>query len=188
MREKFLKEGPRITKLRWAVPRWSYAPRLWRELRRILNLPSLARVIFASAVVCAVIVLICKIAFPKLALQNLWPMLFALPGILLAVILQMAILTLIPPFVTIRKDGVQYVHGEDGFEIKRQSVVWIQLTVFSDSMKRIKIAHRTRGKLRMLRIGVGSRIDLEELVELFPIEPQILDARGKWSSKKPVRT
>ena len=73
---------------------------------------------FASTIVCLTIVLALKIALPNLVLQNLWPMLFALPGILVVVVAQLAILTLIPPFVTIRNDRVQYIHGQNGFEIK----------------------------------------------------------------------
>ncbi len=95
------------------------------------------RVVFASTIVCVAIVLALKFALPNLVLQNLWPMLFALRGILLAVVAQTAILTLIPPFVTIRNDRVQYVHGQNGFEIKTKSIAWIQVTVFSKSVKRI---------------------------------------------------
>jgi len=180
--------GTKNRKVRWAVPRWAYAPRLWRDLKRILNLRSLARVIFASAIVCVAIVLVCKIALPNLAVQNLWPMLFALPGILLAVVAQIAILTLISPFVTIRSDRLQYVHGQNGFEIKSKSIAWIQVSIFSDSIKRIKIAYTQQGKLRILKIGIASHISLEELFGLFPLEPKVLDARGRWSAKKKAMT
>ena len=115
-------------------------------------------------------------------------MLFALPGILLAVVAQIAILTLISPFVTIRSDRLQYVHGQNGFEIKSKSIAWIQVSIFSDSIKRIKIAYTQQGKLRILKIGIASHISLEELLGLFPLEPKVLDARGRWSAKKKAMT
>ncbi len=161
---------------------------MWRDLRQILNVHSLVRVVFASTIVCVAIVLALKFALPNLVLQNLWPMLFVLPGILLAVVAQTAILTLIPPFVTIRNDRVQYVHGQNGFEIKSKSIAWIQVTVFSKSVKRIKIAYTPKRKLRILRVGIASRIDLEKLMESFPLEPKVLEVREKWSAKIKTRT
>ena len=157
---------------------------MWKDIKRVLNSRSLFRIIVASTIACAVIVIGFKIAVPNFALQNLWPMLFALPGILLAVVAQMAILTLIPPFVTIRSDRIQYVHGQNGFEIKPKSIAWIQVSVFSDSIKRMKIAYTPRGKLRILRVGIASHVNLQELIDLLPLEPKILDARGRWSAKK----
>ena len=149
---------------------------------------SLVRIVFASTIVCLTIVLALKIALPNLVLQNLWPMLFALPGILVVVVAQLAILTLIPPFVTIRNDRVQYIHGQNGFEIKSKSIAWIQVTVFSESVKRIKIAYTPKCKLRILRVGIASGIDLDKLMESFPLEPKVLDARGKWSALMKTRT
>lgn len=95
---------------------------------------------------------------------------------------------MIPPFVTIRSDRVQYVHGQNGFEIKSQSIAWIQVTVFSESVKRIKIAYTLKRKMHILRVGIASRIDVEKLTESFPLEPKVLDARGKWSTKMKTRT
>ena len=161
---------------------------MWKDIKRELNSRSLFRIIVASTIACAVIVIGFKIAVPNFALQNLWPMLFALPGILLAVVAQMAILTLIPPFVTIRSDRIQYVHGQNGFEIKPKSIAWIQVSVFSDSIKRMKIAYSPRRKLRILRVGIASHVNLQALIDLLPLEPKILDARGRWSAKKQPMT
>ena len=56
---------------------------------------------------CIALVGALKIAIPNLAIGNLWPIVIALPGILLAVLAQLTLLSLIPPFVTIRKDKIQ---------------------------------------------------------------------------------
>ena len=75
------------------------------------------RICIGSFLSCFALVGALKIAIPNPALGNLWLIVFALPGILLAVIAQLTLLTIIPPFVTIRKDKIQYVHGQNGFQI-----------------------------------------------------------------------
>lgn len=140
-------------KLRWAVPRWSYVPRLWRELNCIVNLESLIRICIVSILGCFALVGALKIAIPNLAIGNLWPIVFALPGILLAIIAEMTLLTLIPSFVTIQKDKIQYVHGQNGFQINANQIEAIQLTFFSDKRIRLKIRYSHNRKSRILRPG-----------------------------------
>ena len=164
-------------KLRWAVPRWSYVPRLWRELNCIVNLKSLIRICIVSILGCIALVGALKIAIPNLAIGNLWPIVFALPGILLAVLAQLTSLTLIPPFVTIRKDKIQYVHGQNGFQINANQIEAIQLTVFSDTRIRLKIRYSHNHKSRILRFGVSPRIVLDSLSNYLPSLPKIVDAR-----------
>jgi hypothetical protein len=120
-----------------------------------------------------------KMLIPNLALGNLWLMVFALPGILLALVAQLAIHTAIPPFVTVRKDRVQYSHGQSNFILKVDQIESIHLTVFGDSKIRLKIRY-TRSRLsRILRIGVSPKIDLTRLAETLPIAPIINDARNR---------
>ncbi len=166
-------------KLRWAVPRWSYVPRLWRELNCIVNLNSLIRICIVSILGCIALVGALKIAIPNLAIGNLWPIVFALPGILLAVLAQLTLLTLIPPFVTIRKDKIQYVHGQNGFQINANQIEAIQLTVFSDTRIRLKIRYSHNRKPRILRFGVSPRIVLDSLSNYLPSLPKIVDARSR---------
>jgi len=166
-------------KLRWAVPRWSYVPRLWRELNCIVNLKSLIRICIGSVLGCFALVGALKIAIPNLALGNLWPIVFALPGILLAVIAQLTLLTIIPPFVTIRRDKIQYVHGQNGFQINANQIQAIQLTVVSDTRIRLKIRYVHNRKSRILRFGVSPRIVLGSLSNCLPLLPKIVDARSR---------
>ena len=167
------------SKLRWAVPRWSYVPRLWRELNRIVNLQSMIRICSVSILGCLALVGALKIAIPNLALGNLWPIVFALPGIVLAVIAEFTLLTLIPPFVTIRKDKIQYVHGQNGFQINANQIKAIQLTVFSDTRIRLKIRYAHHRKSRILRFGVSPQIVLGSLSNSLPLLPKIVDARNR---------
>lgn len=164
-------------KLRWAIPRWSYVPRLWQELYCIVNFRSLIRICTVSIVSCAALVGALKMAIPNLAVGNLWLIVFALPVILLAIIAQMTLLTLIPPFVTIRKDKIQYVHGQNGFQINANQIEAIQLTFFSDKRIRLKIRYSHNRKSRILRLGVSPRIVLGSLSNCLPFLPKIVDAR-----------
>ena len=166
-------------KLTWAVPRWSYVARLWRELNCIVNLKSLIRICIVSILGCIALVGAVKIAIPNLAIGNLWPIVFALPAILLAVLAQLTLLTLIPPFVTIRKDKIQYAHGQNVIQINANQIEAIQLTVFSDTRIRLKIRYSNKRKLRILRFGVSPGIVLDSLSNHLPSSPKIVDARSR---------
>ena len=166
-------------KLTWAVPRWSYVARLWRELNCIVNLKSLIRICIVSILGCIALVGAVKIAIPNLAIGNLWPIVFALPAILLAVLAQLTLLTLIPPFVTSRKDQIQYAHGQNVFQINANQIEAIQLTVFSDTRIRLKIRYSNKRKLRILRFGVSPGIVLDSLSNHLPSSPKIVDARSR---------
>jgi predicted membrane channel-forming protein YqfA (hemolysin III family) len=165
--------------LTWAVPRWSYVPRLWRGLYVIVNSRSLVRIAGASIVGCVAFVGAFKILIPNLAVGNLWLMVFALPGILLALVAQMAIHTAIPPFVSVRKDRVLYSHGQSNFALKADQIESIHLTVFGNSKIRLKIRYTRSRRTRLLRIGVSPKIDLMLLAETLPIAPIVNDARSR---------
>ena len=80
-----------------------------------------------------------KWAFPQLVLPNLWPLVFALPAIVLMLVAQLGILTLIPPSVTIRADKILVQHGQSATKIDPETVSATYLTFHPDNRIRLRI-------------------------------------------------
>ncbi len=79
----------------------------------------------------------------------------------------------------IRKDKIQYVHGQNAFQINANQINAIQLTVFSDTRIRLKILYAHHRKSRVLRFGVRPQIVLSSLSDSLPLLPKIVDARNR---------
>lgn len=167
------------TKLTWFVPRWAYTRRLWMQLYRVLNPASLIRIALGTAFVSVVMVAGLKWAFPQLALPQLWPMLFALPAILLMVVIQFAILTLIPPTVTIRADKILVQHGQSATVIDALRVTATYLTFHADDRIRLRICYSKTTESKSRVVGVPPTVDFNRLTALLPIAPVVRDARHR---------
>ncbi|WP_153559213.1 hypothetical protein [Roseimaritima sediminicola] len=167
-------------RLKWHEPRWFYVPRLWRQLRQILNLRSLVVIVLASAFVGAAIIALCKIAIPQFAIPNrLWWMLLSLPGVILYLCFYFALLSAFPPTITVRGRTLQRTHSSAGPKIKPEHVRISWLTVHSRGRVRLKLRY-CLGKLeRTCVFGVSSSVDLDMLVQVLPQEPIVRDARKR---------
>jgi len=167
--------------LTWREPRWAYVSKLWRQLRCLLNPTSLIRISLVTAFLAAVIVWGLKWVMPQVILPNLWPLLLALPGILLLLILQTSLLTVIPPTATVWPDKICVQHGDSTSIVQAASVSKTFITVFSDQRIRLRICYHRKSKCRSLAIGVPTTVDLERLAELLPVWPIVRDARS-WAT------
>lgn len=166
-------------KLTWTVPRWAYVSKLWRQLRCLLNLASLIRISLVTAFLAALIVWGLQWMMPQVILPNLWPLLLALPGILLLLILQTSLLTLIPPTATIWPDKVCVQHGDSARIVDAASIAKTYIIVFSNQRIRLRICYVRRAKRQSLAIGVPPTVDLDRLAELLPVWPIVRDARSR---------
>jgi len=172
---------PDAAKLKWHEPRWFYVPRLWRQLRQILNPRSLVTIVVVSAFVGAVIVAAFKFVIPQFVIPNtLWWMLLALPGVIVYLYFYLALLTVFPPTITVHNRSLQRTHSGAGPKIKPEHVQFARLTVHSNNRIRLKFRYRLDKLDRTSVFGVPSTVDLAILVRLLPHEPVIRDARDRW--------
>lgn len=120
-----------------------------------------------------------KWAIPQLVLPNLWPLGFALPGILLMVAAQFAILTLFPPIVTIRADRILIQHGQSVTIIDPKTVTATYLIFHPDEKVRLRIGYTKSLEAKSRVIGVPPTVDFNRLSEMLPISPVVRDARSR---------
>ncbi len=166
-------------KLTWYVPRWSFTRQLWSQLNHILNRASLIRISLCTVVASAVIVAGFKWAIPQMALPNLWPLVFALPAIVLMIVVQFGMMTLIPPTVTIRPDKILVQHGQSATIIDANSVTATYLTYHSDDRIRLRICYTKKSEIKTRTIGVPPTVDFNRLSEMLPMAPVVRDARNR---------
>jgi hypothetical protein len=153
----------------------------------ILNRKSLIRILAATTIVSIAVVAGFKWAFPQMAMPNLWPILFALPGILLMFVFQFAILTLIPPTATIRPDKILVQHGQSVTLIDLTTVTATYLTFHPENRIRLRICYSKKSKRKFRVIGVPPTVDFNRLSELLPIPPVVRDARNRsLTAQKPT--
>ena len=165
-------------KITWWVPRWAFVPGLRRSLQQcVFNRGSIMNIVGGSVLASAVIIVALKIAFPALVVPNLWPAVIAIPGVFVAMILQFAILLIVPPSVTLREDRILKSHGQSGLLIKASDFLATQIYVHSKDRVRLKIRYRQRKHERTVVLGVPPNVDLEQLVSMLPVTPAIRDAR-----------
>lgn len=153
--------------------------RLWAQLNQILNRASLIRIALGTLVVSAAIVAGFKWAVPQMVLPNLWPLVFALPVIVLGIVAQLGLLTLIPPKVTIRSDKILVQHGQSATIIAPETVSATYLTVHADDRIRLRICYTKKAKAKSRVIGIPPTIDFDRLSEMLPITPVVRDARNR---------
>ena len=120
-----------------------------------------------------------KWAFPQMVLPNLWPLVFALPAIVLMIVVQLGILTLIPPTVTIRADKILVQHGQSATIIDPKTVSAIYLIFYPDDHIRLRICYTKKGRKRSRAISVPPTIDFDRMTKMLPISPIVRDARNR---------
>jgi len=152
---------------------------LWSQLNHILNPASLIRIALGTAIVSGAIIAGFKWAVPQIVLPNLWPLVFALPAILLMLVAQFGIMTLIPPTVTIRADRILVQHGQSATIIDAEAVTATYLTFHADDRIRLRICYTKKSKTKSRAIGVPPTVDFNRLSEMLPMVPVVRDARNR---------
>jgi hypothetical protein len=152
---------------------------LWSELNHILNPASLIRIAVGTAIVSVAIIAGFKWAVPRMVLPNLWPLVLALPAIVLMLVAQCGILTLIPPTVTVRTDKILVQHGQSVTIIDSKTVTATYLTFHPDDRIRLRICYTKKSKTRSRVIGVPPTVDFNRLSEMLPMVPAVRDARNR---------
>ncbi|MHB8866314.1 MAG: hypothetical protein ACYC6N_28340 [Pirellulaceae bacterium] len=145
-----------------------------------MNPGSIVRIALGTALVAAAIIVGFRWAIPQLVLPNLWPVLFAFPVIILALVVQFAVLTLIPPSATIRADKIIIQHGQSATIIESRVVTAIYLTFHPKDRIRLRICYTKKSKARSRVIGVPPTIDVARLSEMLPLWPVVRDARQRY--------
>ena len=132
-----------------------------------------------TAIVAAALIVGLKWAIPQIVLPNVGELLLAFPAILLIVILQFGLLVLIPPTVTIRPERIFVQHGQSNLRIDAKTITGAYLTVHAGDRIRLRIRHTRYDTVKSRVIGVSSTVDLDRLIALLPIAPEVRDARNR---------
>ena len=166
------------TKLVWYSPKWSTNPKRWWVLRKyVISTGPLLRIGFATLVVVIGIIAYLKIAFPGIALPNLWPIVFALPAAIGALVLQIGLLSLFRQRVLVTPRKILIAHGQSATIIQPESLTCVTLTVHDDEKSRIRFDYSVKSKNRFKTVGLSEDCDLVKLSELLPIEIVTRDVR-----------
>ena len=166
------------SKLVWYSPKWSTNPKRWWVLRKyVLSTGPLVRMGSATLVVTIAIIAYLKIAFPGIALPNLWPLVFALPAVIGALVLQIGLLSLFRQRVLVTPKKILISHGQSATIIQPESLKCVTLTVYDDGKSRIRFDYSVKSKNRFKTVGLSEDCDLFRLSELLPIEIVTRDAR-----------
>ena len=165
--------------LSWQVPRWAYVSRLWSQLDHILNPKSLTRIVFITTTVSVLVILGCRWLVPQMVLPNLWPMALSLPALVLTSVVQLGVLTLIRPNVTIRSDKILVQHGQSTTIIGSDSVTATRLVFHPGHRIRLRISYTKKSKPKSGVLGVPMAIDLNDLSKSLPVAPAIRDVRNR---------
>jgi hypothetical protein len=148
-------------------------------MNRILSPASLVRMALVTAIVAAALIVGLKWAIPQIVLPNVGVLLLAFPAILLTVVLQFGLLVLIPPIATIRPEGILVQHGQSALRIDAKTMTAAYLTVHTGDRIRLRICYAKNDHVRSRSIGVPPTVDLDRLIALLPIAPEVRDARNR---------
>lgn len=174
-------------KLTWYVPRWFYVPRLWRTFRILFNSRSMLRIAIGSLVAGGFVVAGFKWMVPQLVIPDLWRMAFAIPGIVLLLGLELSLLSLFQPVVTLRRDRLTIQHGQSATILDPKQVIKTALTFHRENRVRLRIVYEKGGRVRHRVVGVPATVDFRKLVDMLPLKPTIRDARGRMRKCSKMR-
>lgn len=151
----------------WWEPRWSFVPREVREFRSSFRLRSWLRIILVSYTAVVAIAIIANAVVPGLKFNWLGAFFASIAAIVGFLLILLALVTTIPPLVFITEYGFGWwwpVLLHDGFSyFKRSDLQSVTITVRDDGKHYLRL--RTKRFCR--RIGLGRRVDLNDLVGLF---------------------
>jgi len=165
-------------KIKWFAPRWSFAPRLWRQMNTVVSADALTRIVVCSLVIAVPLVVGLRMAMPQVALPPIWKLLLILPGVILYLVFYLSVLTVIPQRVIIRPEKIVIEHAQQ-LTLTSTAIRKIWLTVHRESKIRLKIAYLANGHSRTRTLGVGMHVDLGKLSGLLPQPPIVRDARNR---------
>ena len=131
----------------------------------------------ATLLVAVAIIAYLKIAFPGIVLPNLWPIVFALPAVIGALVLQFGLLSLFRQRVLVTPKKILISHGQSATIIRPESLRCVTLTVHDGGKSRIRFDYSVKSRNRFKTVGLSENCDLFRLSELLPIEIVTRDAR-----------
>ena len=126
----------------------------------------------------AIAIIAClQIAFPGIALPNLWPVVFALPAVIGALVLQTGLLSFFRQRVLVTPKKILISHGQSATIIQLDKLKCVTLTAHDNGRSRIRFDYVVKSKKRFKTVGLSEDCDLFKLSELLPIEIETRDAR-----------
>lgn len=149
------------------------------QMNHMLSPASLVRMALVTAIVAAALIVGLKWAMPQIVLPNVGVLLLAFPAILFTVVLQFGLLVLIPPIATIRPERILVQYGQSGLMIDAKAIKAVSLTVHAGDRIRLRLCYAKDNTVKSRVIGVPPTVDLDRLIALLPIAPEVRDARNR---------
>jgi hypothetical protein len=153
----------RPRKISWWEPSWSHRPRSAQDFLK--SYPVVLRGVFWSYPAGAAVIALFLWANPGTPLpMPLWRLLF-LPLIFVPVLLlQNAVLWLVPPQCSVTPRRFAYSHGQSGFSIPSDRILDAQIDTSNPHRPLLRLHYLSRRKKeRELVIGLGPGVDLIRL-------------------------
>ena len=152
----------------------------WNELRtRVFSKGPLFRIVTGTAVSCALILLIFKLLMPQLNLWVVWPVIFALPAILLYLLSFLGLIYLFRPRVDCNRKRILYQIGQTAIHILYKDIVSAKIVFFAEDLVRMKLHYRKNKSIKQATVGIPAEVDFEQLLQTMGVEPRIVDARHR---------
>lgn len=163
----------------WWEPRWSYVPRMLREIREIFAPQSCLRIVLVSAALVLAIYVAVELwlgpAMPAFRFNWLGAFAKGIGGIGVLLALHIILHVAIPPRVTISKRGIARQHGQAVRVTKHGDITAMHLVLRRVARHFIRVETAKRSQ----RIGLGRRVSLLALEERFGDKLVVHDRRGK---------
>jgi hypothetical protein len=152
---------------------------LWLEIRRFFKLESLALYVIVTTVATISLIAYFKWKVPQFVTPSLWLIALPLPFFLLISALIIGTSAVLPRKVTIRTESIFQQQGDFSRMIDSKTVYSIRLIFHHEGRVRLRICYTCRSKPRSWVTGIPPTVDIQQLLELLPMEPIVRDARAR---------
>ena len=167
-----------VNKIVWKAPSSATAQKEWWAYKNcLLSSGPLTRIILASVIITALILVGFKLAIPALVIPNLLPFLFVLPMLLGMLALQTYLITKFDGRVIVTPEKILIQSGSSLTTIRTDWLSKVALAIHDNERLRLRLTYEHLRRKRLTLIGVPTDLDILELERLLPIEIEARDYR-----------
>ena len=161
------------------MPYWSRCGKSRREWGRLFNVRTMVRVFVAASLLCVVIVLLFRFAFPGIQLADLKWLAVKLPCLFLFLYGMSWLYRIIPEKVSLFEDCILIQHGDNARRIDRSNILSARIVVYAENTIRLRIWYRSAEDRKSLTLGLGSQVQLQAVQEALGMPLHVFDARSR---------
>ena len=167
----------KVNEIVWKAPSSATAQKEWWAYKNcLLSSGPLTRIILASVIITALILVGFKLAIPALVIPNLSPLLFVLPMLLGMLALQTYLITKFDGRVIVTPEKM-LIQSSSWTIIRTEWLSKVALAIHDNERLRLRLTYEHLRRKRLTLIGVPTDLDILELERLLPIEIEARDYR-----------